>query len=71
MIHGSGMLSIWFFIGLILLVYGGIIVVATLVTPAPPGVVLTEVHAGVWWGGFLFLVGLFYVVRFRPGSGRS
>jgi len=71
MIHGSGMLSIWFFIGLILLVYGAIIVVATIITPAPPGVVLTSVHAGLWWGGFLFLVGLFYVIRFRPGSGRS
>jgi hypothetical protein len=68
MMHGKGMISIWFFIGVILLIYGAIITIATLTMPQPPGVVLTNLHAGVWWGGFMFIVGLFYTVRFRPGT---
>jgi len=64
--HIHSMISIWFFIGAILTVYGAIICVANLVLPAPPGVVLSNLHAGVWWGGFLFVVGLIYTIRFRP-----
>ena len=64
--HGKGMISIWFFIGLILTVYGGIILAAQLTLPGPPGVVLTNLHAGVWWGALLLVVGLFYTIHFRP-----
>ena len=69
--HKPGMVSIWFFIGLILLVYGLIIAGASvrdwLVPPAQP-LVLANLHAGVWWGGLLFFVGLFYSIHFRPGK---
>ena len=34
----------------------------------PPGVQLTNLHTPVWWGGVLALLGLFYVVKFRPGA---
>jgi hypothetical protein len=60
------MISIWFFIGAILTVYGAIILVSNLVMAPPPGVMLAELHAGAWWGGVLFVVGLFYTIRFRP-----
>jgi hypothetical protein len=33
----------------------------------PPAVELTRLHTPVWWGGVLALLGLFYVVKFRPG----
>ena len=37
----------------------------------PPGVQLTNLHTPVWWGGMLALLGLFYVVKFRPGRAAS
>jgi len=65
------MISIWFFIGLLLAVYGALIVGATLLLAPPPGVVLTRLHAGVWWGGILFIAGLFYAIHFRPRSSKQ
>jgi hypothetical protein len=71
--HGAR-IPIWFFIGLLLLVYGVMILGAGLLEWSsgsyPLGVELNELHAPVWWGGLLFLLGLFYVVRFRPGPNR-
>ena len=67
--HKPGMISILFFIGLILLASGLIITGASvydwMVPPEHP-LVLANLHAGVWWGGLLFLVGLFYSIHFRP-----
>ena len=37
----------------------------------PPLVQLTDLHTPVWWGGVLALLGLFYVVKFRPGTRRQ
>ncbi len=68
--HGSR-IPIWFFIGLLLTVYGVMIFVYGLYEAAtgsyPPGVQLTELHTPIWWGGILLLLGLFYVIKFRPG----
>jgi hypothetical protein len=67
--HKSGMISIWFFIGLLLLAYGFIITAAgvhDLMTPPEHPLVLANLHAGIWWGAFLFVVGLFYSIHFRP-----
>ena len=65
--HG---ISIWFFIGSLLSVYGVIILVVSLL-PSPAGaaapVVLANLHAGIWWGVLLILLGVMYVVLFRPG----
>jgi len=64
------MVSIWFFIGISLLVNGALILAAgiyqLLNPPENPGVVLFHLHAGVWWGAILFVVGAFYTVHFRP-----
>ena len=64
------MVSIWFFIGISLAVNGALILVAGIYElvnpPVSPGVVLFHLHANVWWGAVLFLVGLFYCVRFAP-----
>jgi len=68
--HRPGMLSIWFFIGILLLAYGILILGAgiyELVSPPEHPLVLAELHAGIWWGGLLIAMGLFYSVRFRPG----
>lgn len=62
-------LSIWFFIGGLLAVYGLLILIAGVRQishpPASP-VVLQHLHAGVWWGTLLLVVGLLYLWCFRP-----
>jgi hypothetical protein len=64
------MISIWFFIGLSLLVNGALILGAGVYQlmnpPENPGVVLFNLHANVWWGAILFVVGLIYCLIFRP-----
>jgi hypothetical protein len=64
------MISIWFFIGISLAVNGALILAAGVYQlanpPAQPGVVLFNLHANVWWGALLLLLGLVYCIRFRP-----
>ena len=64
------MVSIWFFIGISLLVNGALILAAGIYQlvnpPANPSVVLFNLHANVWWGAVLFVLGAFYTVHFRP-----
>jgi hypothetical protein len=66
-------ISIWFFIGIALAVNGGLILAAGIYQlvnpPAHPGVVLFELHANVWWGALLLLLGVIYCLRFRPSRG--
>jgi hypothetical protein len=61
--------SIWFFIGISLLVNGALILGTgfyELVNPPEYRVVLYELHANIWWGGVLFLAGILYCYRFAP-----
>jgi len=63
-------ISIWFFIGVSLAVNGALILAAGIYQvvkpPLDPGVVLFNLHANVWWGAVLLLVGLIYCIRFAP-----
>jgi hypothetical protein len=65
------MVSIWFFIGISLLVNGALILAAGIYEvvnpPANPSVVLFSLHVNVWWGAILFAVGAFYTLHFGPG----
>lgn len=67
--HKAGILSIWFFIGLLLTVYG-VLISATgvfeIISPPAHPPVLANLHATFWWGLFLLVVGLFYLLRFFP-----
>ena len=66
--------SIWFFIGLSLLVNGVLIFGAGLYELAhPPAnpVVLFEVHAPIWWGGLLAILGAIYCYYFSPVRERA
>jgi len=67
----EGSLSIWFLIGLIMAIYGVIIgsagIYQYLYPPAQP-LVLADLHAGIWWGGLMLVIGVFYVVKYRPGN---
>jgi hypothetical protein len=70
----GGSLSIWFFIGISLAVNGAIICatgIYELVSPPANQVILYNLHANVWWGGVLFLLGLFFSIRFSPARERA
>jgi hypothetical protein len=65
--HRSGMISIWFFVGVLLLAYGVLIFGAGLYGLShPPQVVLADLHARIWWGLLLILLGAIYSIRFSP-----
>jgi hypothetical protein len=60
-------IPVWFFVGLLLLIYGALIFISGLAewsSPAPT--VLAELHASVWWGGLMVVLGACYVAMFRP-----
>jgi hypothetical protein len=65
-------ISIWFFVGIMLLIYGVMIFLYGMyevVTGHTAHVVLANLHAPIWWGGFMLVVGLFYCLHFRPARG--
>ena len=65
--HHHKMLSIWLFIGVLLLIYGIIILsvsIADYSHPAP--VVLAGDHLNLWAGGLLILIGATYTIKFWP-----
>jgi hypothetical protein len=64
-------ISIWFFIGVLLTIYGamiGVYGVWELVTGHVANVVLSNLHAPIWWGAIMLVLGLFYSLKFRPGK---
>jgi hypothetical protein len=66
--------SIWFFIGLSLLVNGVLIFGAglyELTHPPDNPVVLFGVHAPIWWGGLLAVLGAIYCYYFSPARERA
>ena len=64
-------ISIWYFIGLLILVYGFLILGAGIGEfSSPARVVMPELHVGIWWGAFLIVIGIVYLYFFRPGRHR-
>lgn len=65
------MLPVWFFIGVLLTIYGVIILITAMnELSRPPAVVLARYHAGIWGGIILLLIGGFYTLRFWPRNHR-
>jgi len=65
----GGGISIWFFVGVSLLVNGVLIMSAgawEVVHPPANPVVLFRLHANLWWGAVLMLLGLVYSWKFSP-----
>lgn len=66
--HGRELIPIWFFIGVLVLLYGIIILGAALFA-GPSGerqVVLQELRVDIWWGSLMTVLGLIYTIKFRP-----
>ena len=65
----GGSISIWFFIGVSLLFNGVLIFVAGVyqyVHPPETPTVLFNLHAGIWWGAILAILGAMYCFLYSP-----
>jgi hypothetical protein len=66
---GRPSIPIWFFIGLLLIAYGFLIMgqgMWELFVPPVRPVVLADLRANLWWGAFILIIGGIYVGRFSP-----
>lgn len=60
-------IPVWFFVGVLLLMYGVLILASGLAEWShPPNTVLAELHAPVWWGALLVVLGLIYCLKYYP-----
>jgi hypothetical protein len=62
-------IPVWFFVGVLLFIYGILILASGLTEWSnPPATILSNLHAPVWWGGLLIVLGGIYCRMFRPGK---
>jgi hypothetical protein len=67
MTESRRMIPVWFFVGVILLIYGVIILATGLYELShPPDTVLGNLHPAIWWGALLTIVGGVYVYFYKP-----
>jgi hypothetical protein len=67
--HKQILLPVWFFVGLLLAIYGILICASGVYEwSSPAKTVLAQAHAPVWWGGLLAIIGAVYCIVFRPKS---
>lgn len=61
------MIPVWFFVGVILLIYGVIILGTGIYEfSSPPPTVLAKTHPAIWWGALLTVIGGIYVYAYMP-----
>ena len=69
----GGSISICFFVGVSFLVNGLLILgsgIYELIHPPAARVVLFNLHASIWWGALMLVIGAIYCVYYLPGKGR-
>ena len=63
-------IPVWFFVGVLLLTDGLLILASQARWSHPPTTVGVELHAPVWWGALLMALGGIYSVVFFPKNKR-
>lgn len=64
------MLPVWFFIGVVLIIYGVMIFAQGIYQISHPvGTVLEDLHPAVWWGALMAVVGVVFVQKNRRPVG--
>ncbi|HWX92853.1 MAG TPA: hypothetical protein VNY29_09495 [Terriglobales bacterium] len=64
-------IPVWFFVGVLLLIYGVLIFVSGLAEWShPSATVEAQLHAPVWWGALLVVLGSLYCTLFWPSKSR-
>ncbi len=67
----KGMLPVWFFVGIIFLIYGVLIVVTGLYGLSHPAqTVLGNLHPAIWWGAVITCVGAIFFYTSGPWRSR-
>lgn len=61
-------ISVWFFTGVLVAVYGFLILGYGLyaLSLPPSKLALSELHPDIWWGGVMLVVGAIYTIKFYP-----
>ncbi len=63
------MIPVWFFVGVLLLIYGILILIQGVSEWSnPPDTVLSNLHPTVWWSFVLIVLGAIFSVKHRPGK---
>ncbi len=67
------MKPIWYFVGMILLAMGFVVLLSglySLLFPARTHTVLAELHSDIWWGAIMIIAGgiFFFLNRKPPGE---
>jgi divalent metal cation (Fe/Co/Zn/Cd) transporter len=65
------MKPIWYFVGLILLIMGGLILLSGiyhLISPPEAKTVLADLHPDIWWGALMIIFGGTLYLKTRRAS---
>jgi hypothetical protein len=62
----EGLKTIWYFVGIVLMVMGGLVFLAGIIDSfytLSEETVLAHLYPGIWWGGIMFLAGLLFLLK--------
>lgn len=67
MTENHHIIQVWFFVGIMFVVYGVLILASGIAEFAhPPATVLADLHAPLWWGALLTVLGAIYCFYYWP-----
>ena len=62
----EGLKTIWYFVGTVLTVMGGLVLLAGIIdafSSASAKTVLGDLYPGIWWGGLMVATGLIFIIK--------
>ncbi|HET7214341.1 MAG TPA: hypothetical protein VFL79_12175 [Terriglobia bacterium] len=66
------MIPVWFFAGILIFIYGILIFASGLADWShPANTVLASLHAPVWWGAIMIVMGGLFIQLFRPKKAKK